>query len=101
VVVLAHLPARLLVSPSRDPALDILSTVVLAVALVGIWRRKKWGAYLVLARLAFTIGLQVFVYRSLGWHLAQNYSGLDNVLADFSGAAMWLVAFAGAWRDFS
>jgi predicted ferric reductase len=43
VVVLAHLPQRWLVSPSADPVIDIVSTVVLALALYGVWRWKKWG----------------------------------------------------------
>jgi hypothetical protein len=100
VVVLGQLNAKLLVSPSRDPLIDIVSTGALALALYGIWRRRKWGAYLVFLRLAFTIGVQVFIYHSLGWHLARNYTGAENVYADLSGAVMWLLAFNRNWVHF-
>lgn len=100
VVVLGHLDPRLLISPSRDPYIDIASTAVLALALYGVWRRHKWGAYLVLARLAFTVGVQVLVYHSLGWQLARSYTGAQNVAADLIGAAMWLLAFNRTWDQF-
>ncbi len=100
VVVLGHLDTGLLISPSRDPPIDITSTAVLALALYGIWRRRKWGAYLVFARLAFTIGVQIFVYHSLEWQLIRNYTGLENVSADLLGAAMWLLAFNRTWAHF-
>jgi hypothetical protein len=100
VVVLGHLNPKLLISPSQDPIIDIVSTTALALGLYGIWRRRKWGGYLVLARLAFTIGVQIFIYHSLDWQLFRNYSGIDNVLADVSGAIMWLLAFNRTWPDF-
>lgn len=104
VVVLAQLPPRWLVSPSANPVIDVFSTAVLVLALYGFgdggngW---KWGAYLVLLRLAFTVAVQVFVYRSLHWQLFRNYTGIENVLADFWGAFMWIIAFTLAWRRFS
>jgi hypothetical protein len=100
VVVLGHLNAKFLVSPSRDPVIDIASAAVLALALFGVWQRRKWGAYLIFIRLAFTIGVQVLVYHSLGWHLARNYTGADNVYADISGAVMWFLAFNRNWKHF-
>lgn len=100
VVVLGHLPRRWMLSPSANPPIDILSTAVLALALYGIWRWRKWGAYLVLLRIAFTVVVQVFLYRSLQWHLFRNYTGSENVLADFSGAVMWIVAFCLTWKHF-
>jgi hypothetical protein len=51
--------------------------------------------------LAFTIFVQIFVYQSLSWQLVANYTGLDNVLSDIFGAAMWLLAFNRTWNDFS
>jgi hypothetical protein len=99
-VILGHLDSKLLISPSRDPLIDIGSTAALALALYGIWRRWKWAACLVLARLAFTIGVQVFVYHSLHWQLVRNYAGYQNVLADLIGAAMWLLAFNRTWAQF-
>jgi hypothetical protein len=100
VVVLDHLDPKLLISPSRDPIIDTVSTTALALALCGIWGGRKWGAYLVLARLAFTIGVQIFIYHSLDWQLVRNYSGLDNVLADVVGMTMWVLAFNRTWADF-
>lgn len=100
VVVLMHLPQRWLVSPSANPAVDGVSTAVLAIALYGIWRWRKWGAYLVLLRIAFTVTVQVFVYRSLKWRLFHNYSGTKNLIADFSGALMWIIAFSLTWKHF-
>lgn len=101
VVVLAQLPPRWLASPSANPVIDIFSTAVLVLALYGVWRWRKWGAYLILLRLAFTVAVQVFVYRSLHWQLFRNYTGMENVLADFWGAFMWIIAFTLAWRRFS
>ena len=100
IVVVGHLDTKLLVSPSRDPFIDIASTIVLAFALYGVWRRRIWAVYLIFARLAFTIGVQVFVYHSLGWHLTRNYTGAENVYADLSGAVMWLLAFNRNWTYF-
>lgn len=100
VVVMAHLPQRWLVSPSASPAIDIVSTGVLAAALYGIWRWKKWGAYLVLLRLAFTAGVQIFVYRSYHRRLFRNYNGTENLFADLSGAIMWIIAFCLTWKHF-
>lgn len=100
VVVLAHFPHRWLISPSSNPAIDLASTAVLTLALYGIWRWKKWGAYLVLLRLAFTIAIQVFVYRSLHWQLFRHYTGTQNVVADVSGAVMWILAFSLTWKHF-
>ncbi len=100
VVILAHLPTNWLISPSQNPFLDIISTVVYAAALYGIWRWKKWGAYLIFVRLAFTMSLQIFVYHSLGWQLAVGYTGTENLLADLSGAGLWLVAFLFTWKHF-
>ena len=100
IVILAHLPRQWLVSPSGNPALDVISTALLALALYGIWRWRKWGAYLVLIRLALTIAIQVFIYRSGSWHLFHGYTGRDNVLADVSGAMMWIVGFSLTWRHF-
>lgn len=97
VVVLAHLNARLLISPSRDPLIDMLSSAGLALALYGVWRRRKWGAYLIFVRLAFTIVVQVFIYHSLNWRLTRGYTGRENVWADAMGAAMWLLAFWRTW----
>ncbi|HEY6516077.1 MAG TPA: hypothetical protein VIY50_08030 [Steroidobacteraceae bacterium] len=99
-VVLGHFNAALLISPSRDPGIDIASTAVLALALYGVWRRWKWGAYLIFVRLAFTIGVQVLVYHSYGWHLVRNYSGAENLYGDLSGAVMWLLAFNRNWAYF-
>jgi hypothetical protein len=99
VVVLGRFDAKL-ISPSRDPLVDIASTALLALALYGVSRRRRWGAYLILARLVFTIAVQVFVYRSVGWRLVGNYTGLENVFADLSGAMMWLVAFNRNWAAF-
>ena len=101
VVVLAQLPPRWLVSPSANPVIDVFSTAVLVLALYGVWRWRKWGAYLVLLRLAFTVAVQVFVYRSLHWQLFRNYTGMENVLADCWGAFMWIIAFTLEWRRFS
>jgi hypothetical protein len=100
VVSLEHLPPRWLISPSGNPIIDIVSTVTLGIALYGIWRWKKWGAYLVLVRLAFTIAIQLFVYRSLSWRLFHNYTGRENVFADLSGAVMWIIAFSLTWKHF-
>lgn len=100
VVVLAHLPKRWLVSPSANPILDIVSTAVLAIALYGIWRWRKWGAYLILLRLAFTAAVQILVYRSLHWQLYRGYTGTGNLFADFSGAFMWIIAFSLTWEHF-
>ncbi len=100
-VIIAHLPSRWLISPSRDPLIDLVSTVMLGIALYGIWRRKKWGAYLVFVRLAFTIAVQVFVYQSLSWQLIGDYTGLENISADLVGALMWLLAFALTWGHFT
>jgi hypothetical protein len=74
-VVLAGLNSRSLISPSREPTIDIVSCLLLAAALYGIWRLKKWGAYLVLLRLGYTIVVQVVVYQSLSWQLIGSYSG--------------------------
>ncbi len=101
VVILTHLPANLLISPSQNPAIDIFSTVILAIGLYGIWRWKKWGAYLVLLRLAFTIIVQVFVYHSLNWQLIADYTGKDNLFADVSGAITWVIAFSLTWGHFN
>lgn len=101
VVVVARLPRRWLVSPSANPIIDVVSTAALAVALYGIWKWKKWGAYLVLLRLAFTVALQIFVYRSLHWQLFRNYTGMENVLADLWGAVMWIIAFCLTWKHFT
>jgi len=100
-VILLHLNPAWLVSPSQNPVLDILSTVIYAIALYGIWRRRKWGAYLIFVRLALTIFLQVYVYHSLHWQMTAGYTGLDNLYADFSGGATWLIAFYWMWAYFS
>ncbi|MGA8529162.1 MAG: hypothetical protein WB622_05565 [Acidobacteriaceae bacterium] len=68
VVVLAHLPHRWLVSPSANPVIDAVSTAILAIAHYGVWRWRKWGAFLVLLHIALTVVVQAFVYRSLHWH---------------------------------
>jgi hypothetical protein len=70
------------------------------VALFGILPLRKWGAYLVLIRLAFTIIVQVFVYHSLGMPLIGNYNGTQNILGDVLGAALWLWAFCRQWSYF-
>ncbi|MGH7141259.1 MAG: hypothetical protein ACREGH_01315 [Minisyncoccia bacterium] len=101
IVILAHLSPALLISPSQNFSLDIVSTIVYAVALWGIWRFKKWGAALVFVRLAFTIFLQLFIYHSLSWHLAAGYTGLDNLYADISGGLTWLIAFVWLWKYFT
>jgi hypothetical protein len=100
VVVLARLPPRWLVSPSANPVIDVLSIAVLALALYGVWRWRKWGAWLILLRLAFTVTVQVFVYRSLHWQLFRNYTGVENLFADFSGAVVWIIAFTLTWKHF-
>ena len=100
-VVVGNLNTSLLVSPSQNPVIDTVSTVALGCALYGIWRRRKWGAYLVLARLVFTIAVQLVVYQSLGWQLFRGYSGTENVVADLIGGAMWLLAFSQTWSWFS
>lgn len=101
VVVVGHLSSSLLVSPSQNPLIDTVSTVALALALYGIWPGRKGGAYLVLARLAFTIAVQVFIYQSFSWQLFRNYTGEENAVADLIGGAMWLLAFSQTWRSFS
>jgi hypothetical protein len=100
IVVLAHLNPAWLVSPSGDPLIDIVSTITYALALWGIWRWKKWGAYLIFVRLAFTMAVQIFVYHSLGWHLAAGYTGLDNLYADLMGGATWLLGLFFTWKYF-
>jgi hypothetical protein len=88
-------------SSTSDISTAAGSTIALALAIYGIWRRRKWGVYLVLARLAFTIGVQVLVYQLLHWKLVSNYTGLENVLSDLIGVAMWLLAFSRTWRQFN
>jgi hypothetical protein len=88
------------ISPSRDPALDITSSVMLAVALFGIWRWRKWGAYLIFVRLAFTIIVQLFIYHSLNWQLIGNYTGIENVIGDLLGVVLWFWAFSRKWSYF-
>jgi len=100
VVIMAHLNSRLLISPSRDPLIDISSSVLLALALFGIWHLRKWGAYLVLIRLAYTVIVQLFLYHSLAMPLIGNYNGTQNVLGDVLGAALWLWAFSRKWSYF-
>lgn len=100
-VVAGHLDPRLLVSPSRDPFIDGISTAFLALALYGVWERRKWGAYLIFVRLVLTICIQVFVYHSLQWHLVRHYTGAQNLAADFVGVAMWLLAFNRTWDMFA
>jgi len=100
VVVVAHLPTCWLVSPSATPIIAVVSTATLALALYGVWRWRKCGAYLVLLRLAFTVGVQVFVYRSLHWQLFRNYTGMENVIADWWGAFMWIIACSLTWKHF-
>ncbi len=100
VIVLAHLNTHLLISPSSNPAIDIPSSVMLAVALLGIWRWKKWGAYLIFARLAFTIIVQLFIYHSLSWQLIGNYTGIENVIGDLLGVVLWFWAFSRKWSYF-
>ncbi len=99
-VVAFHLDSRLMLSPTRYPPVDIASSVVLALGLIGVWRRRKWAAWVVIARLVFTIGLQLFIYRSLGWDLFRGYTGEDNALADIVGLLMWALAFAFTWKHF-
>lgn len=101
VVIVGHLPSRYLVSPSQNPLLDAAETLILAIALWGIWKRRKWGAYLVLARLVLTMVVQVYVYRSLHWQLFHRYTGSMNVAADAWGMVMWIIAFAMTWNQFS
>jgi hypothetical protein len=100
-VVLAHLPSTWLVSPSGDPGIDIVSTGMYGIALYGVFRWKKWGAYLIFVRLAFTICMQLFLYHSASWNLVAGYTGADNLFADLSGAFTWLLAFVLAWKRFS
>jgi hypothetical protein len=100
VVVRGHLNTAWLVSPSQNPLIDGISTVIYAVALVGVWRWRKWGAYLIFVRLGLTVFVQVFIYQSLGWQLAAGYTGLDNLYADLSGALTWLLAFFFNWIHF-
>ncbi len=100
IIVLAHLNTHLLISPSRDPALDITSSVMLAVALFGIWRWRKWGAYLIFVRLAFTIIVQLFICHSLNWQLIGNYTGIENVIGDLLGVVLWFWAFSRKWSYF-
>jgi hypothetical protein len=97
----AGLSSRLLISPSRDPIIDIISCLLLAAALYGIWRLKKWGAYLVLLRLAYTIVVQVLVYQSLSWQLIGSYNGISNLLGDVLGAVLWVWAFSRKWSFFT
>ena len=99
-VVLAHLNRNLMISPSRDPLVDLSSSALLALALFGIWRLRKWGAYLVILRLAYTILVQLLLYQSLGWGLIGSYNGAQNIIGDLLGAGLWLWAFSRKWSSF-
>jgi hypothetical protein len=86
----------------------ISSTALLAAALLGIWRWRKWGAYLIFVRLAYSMVVQIFVYHSLGWQLISlypgtgygTYTGLFNIVADLLGVVTWFLAFYFTWPYF-
>jgi len=100
IVILAQLPGRWLVSPSADPAIDVVSTTALGIALYGVWRWRKWATYLVLIRLAFTMAVQLFVYPSPSWRLVHGYTNFESVFTDLSGVVLWTVAFSLTWEHF-
>ncbi len=108
IVVLANLNMSWMISPSQNPLIDTVSTLILAVALYGIWQWKKWGAYLIFGRLAYTMFVQLFVYHSLGWQLISlypgtgygTYTGLFNIGTDIFAVFMWLLAFSRKWTYF-
>ena len=100
VAVLGELPERLLTSPSVNAAIDILSTTALGVALYGVWRWRKWAAYLVLIRLACVMAVQLFGYSSSSWRLFHGYTNLESVFTDLSGVVLWTAAFSLTWERF-
>jgi len=99
-VVLAQLPARWLVAPVGNPAIDVATTSALGIALLGIWRWKKWAAYLVLIRLAFTMAVPLSLSPSLSLRLLHDYTNLESVFADLSGVVLWTLAFSLTWERF-
>lgn len=100
VIALVSRHGNLIISPSGFPAIDLFSTALLVVALIGIWKWKKWGAYLVFIRLAFTMIVQFFIYQSLGAILIAGYNGTLNFLADIVGAGLWALALYRKWPYF-
>ena len=100
VVVLGEIPERLLAPPSVNAAIDIVSTTALGVALYGVWRWRKWAAYLVLIRLACTMVVQLFIFPSSSWRLFHGYTDLESVFTDLSGVVLWTVAFSLTWEHF-
>ena len=100
VIALASKHSNLIISPSGSPAIDLFSTALLVVALIGIWKWKKWGAYLVFIRLAFTMIVQFFIYQSLGLSLIAGYNGTFNFIADVAGAGLWVLALYRKWSYF-
>ena len=95
-----HLDTRVLVAPAREPPVDIASAMVLAFGLIGVWRRRKWSAWVVIGRLVVTIGLQVFIYRALGWDMVRGLDGWRNVTGDVADLLMWAWAFNRNWKHF-
>ena len=99
-VVAFHLEDRAIFAPLRFAPLAILSSIVLALGLIGVWRRRKWGAWLVLAQMAFTAAVQVFTYRALGWDMFRGYAGWMNVSGEVASLAMWALALLWTWKHF-
>jgi len=88
------------ISPSGSVPIDLAESAVLVVAIIGLLEWKKWGFYLILARLAVTILVQLFVYHSLGQQLIGGYDGTLNVIFDFVGAANISLAVYRKWSYF-
>ncbi|HWE46747.1 MAG TPA: hypothetical protein VG407_12040 [Caulobacteraceae bacterium] len=99
-IVTYHLDNRILAAPTTDPPAAIASAVVLALGLIGVWRRRKWGAYVVLGRLVLVVALQAYAYRSLGWDLFRGWNGAENVTANLVSLMLWTWAFACTWKHF-
>jgi hypothetical protein len=99
-VVAFHLQDRTFFEPIRFAPLAILSSIVLALGLIGVWRRRKWGAWLVLAQLAFTAATQTFTYRALGWDMFRGLTGWVNVTGDVASLVLWVLALLWTWKHF-
>ena len=99
-VVAFHLQDRAIFAPMRFAPVAILSSIILALGLIGVWRRRKWGAWLVLAQLAFTAAMQVFTYRALGWDMFRGFTGWMNVSGDVASLVLWVLALLWTWKHF-
>lgn len=79
--------------PSWYPLYAIFGLVLSIAIIIGMWKMKKWAAYLLIAYFASKVPSELFMF--------QPAQQMATVITTAAGAGLWFWAIRRKWKSFS